>query len=347
MCEHEGKLYAGSAFYNGAGSALPVSPNQNPGGKVFRYEGGTRWADCGKIGDVYTTTGLVTFKGNLYATTCDSYGCPKRTAACYRYDGDRKWLYVGTAGGRLGAFSVYNGSLYATVYGKDGFARYDGGEKWTPLGAVPNTSQTYSAVIHQGRVCVGTWPTAGVFRYEGPNTFTSLGSLGTEKEVMAMAVYNGKLYAGTLPTGQVYRYDGPKNESTDNWTLSARLDNTPDVQYRRIWSMAVFDGKLFAGTLPSGHVWSLEAGKCVTLDRALPPGKHHIAAVKAGGILKLFLDGECVAESQVAVSEDCDCQTGAPLRIGFGEHDYFNGKMRDLRIYSRALTTDEVLELTK
>ena len=285
---------------------------------------------------------LVTFKGDLYATTCDSYGCPKRTAACYRYDGGQKWSYVGTAGGRLGAFCVYNGNLYATVYGKDGFARYDGGEKWTPLGAVPNTSQTYSAVIHKGGVCVGTWPTAGVFRYDGPDQFTSLGSLGCEKEVMAMAVYNGKLYAGTLPTGEVYRCDDPTN-----WALTGRLDPTPDVRYRRIWSMAVYNGKLFAGTLPSGHVWSLEAGKCATLDKALPAGKHHIAAVKEGGILKLYLDGTCVAKSNSTIPEDYDFRTDAPLRIGFGEHDYFNGKMKDLRIYNRALDANEVIALAK
>ncbi len=80
--QHNGKLYAGGSFYSGRGSARPVSPNKNPGGRVFRYEGGTRWIDCGKIGDVYTVTGLVTFAGQLYATTCDSYGCPTRTEAC-------------------------------------------------------------------------------------------------------------------------------------------------------------------------------------------------------------------------------------------------------------------------
>ena len=27
---------------------------------------------------------------------------------------------------------------------------------------------------------------------------------------------------------------------------------------------------------------------------------------------------------------------GQPLLVGFGQHDHFNGKMRDLRMYNRA-----------
>ncbi|MHC4403235.1 MAG: LamG-like jellyroll fold domain-containing protein [Planctomycetota bacterium] len=338
--EHDGKLYAGGSFYSGQGSAQPISPNKNPGGRVFRYEGGTRWTDCGKIGDVYTVTGLVTFDGQLYATTCDSYECPTRTEACYRYDGGQQWTFVGNPGGRLGAFVVHNGSLYATLFGKQGFARYEGGEEWTPLGAVPNTSQTYSAVIHRGRICVGTWPTGTVFRFDGPNRFTDLGRLGDEKEVMAMAIYNGKLYAGSLPLGQVYRYDPPTG-----WTLTGQLDTTPDVRYRRVWSMAVYQGRLFAGTLPSGHVHSLEAGQCVSHDRALQPGWRHLAAVKAGGLLKLYVDGQCVAQSTPFDPGDYDLTNGQPLLIGFGSHDHFNGRMRDLLIYRRAMVDEELAAL--
>ena len=57
-------------------------------------------------------------------------------------------------------------------------------------------------------------------------------------------------YAGTLPLGEVYRYEGGTQ-----WTLSACVDDTPDVIYRRAWSMAVHDGQLHVGTLPSGKVW--------------------------------------------------------------------------------------------
>ena len=340
LAEHDGQLYAGGSFYSGRGSAQPISPNKNPGGRVLRYEGGRKWADCGKIDDVYTVTGLVSFGGRLYATTCDSYGCPTRTEACYRYEGGQKWSFVGNPGGRLGAFLVHNGNLYATVFGKQGFARFEGGTRWTPLGVVPNTTQTYSTVIHQGKVCLGTWPTGTVFRFDGPNQFTDLGRLGEEKEVMAMSVYNGKLYAGTLPLGEVYRY-----ESQQRWTNTGQLDTTPDVLYRRVWSMAVYDGKLFAGTLPSGHVHSLQAGQAVSYDRALPAGWRHAAAVKTGGRLRLYVDGKCVVQSASFDPHAHPLTTNRPLLVGFGQHDYFRGKMRDLKVYRRALANDELLSL--
>ena len=51
---------------------------------------------------------------------------------------------------------------------------------------------------------------------------------------MGMCVYNGKMYVGTLPSANVYRFDGDHN-----WSLSACVDDTPDVIYRRAWCMAV------------------------------------------------------------------------------------------------------------
>jgi hypothetical protein len=365
LAEFQGRLYAGVSFYSGRGSARPESPNKNPGGKVYRYEGDRKWTDCGKIGDVYTVYGLVDFREQLYATTCDSYGCPHPMEAIFRYDGDKKWSICGNPGGRGGAFGVFNGNLYVTVYGNQGLARYDGGEKWTPLGVVPDATQVYSTVIHQGHICVGTWPNALVFRFDGPigtdivkdprspadrfigsvgrsNRFTNLGRLGNEKEVMAMSVYNGKLYAGTLPLGEVYRYDADQT-----WTRTGQLDTTPNVMYRRVWSMAVCHGKLYAGTLPSGRVYSLEAGKVASYDRSLKPGWRHIAAVKQDGKLALYVDGQKVAESTSFNPDDYDLTNHRPLRIGLGEHDYFNGKMKDLRIYSRAIDEEDIRILCK
>jgi len=337
--EHDGKLYAGGSFYSGRGSAQPISPNKNPGGRVFRYDGERGWTDCGKIGNVYTVTGLVSFHGRLYATTCDSYGCPSRTAACYRYEGGTEWSFVGDPGGRLGAFLVHNGDLYATVFGKHAFARYQGDTRWQPLGVAPNTGQTYSAVIYRGRIHLGTWPTGTVFQFRGENQFQNMGRLGEEKEVMAMAVYNGKLFAGTLPLGKVFRFD------KDQWTDTGQLDTTPDVLYRRVWSMAVYQGRLFAGTMPSGHVLSLDSGRCVSDSHALAPGWRHLTAVRSNNRLQLFVDATCVAQRSDFTTPNPNLDNQRPLLIGFGQNDYFQGKLRDLRIYGRALSTDEIQTL--
>lgn len=339
MAVYRGRLYAGSELYDGGGSSLPRSPNRNHGGRVYRYEGGTEWTDCGKVADVRSISGLAVFKGDLYAGTGTSGGWRDRprTRGMYRYDGIGKWIDCGSPGLRVTHLGVHNGSLFGLSYDEGGFFRYRGGRDWERLGPVPDTTQVYSMMIYQGGLHVGTWPTGSVFRFDGPQQWTHIGRLGEEKEVMGVSVYNGKFYAGTLPLADVYRYDGDSR-----WTHVGQLDRTPDVKYRRAWAMAVFDGKLFCGVLPSGHVHSLEAGKAVTYDRQLPAGWHHLAAVRDKDRLRLYVDAELVAESAAFDSDAWDLQPGQPLKIGFGQHDYFNGRMRDVRLYGKALNLEQV-----
>jgi len=342
LAVYQGRLYAGSELYSGAGSSLPVSTNENHGGRVYRYEGRGRWTDCGKVSDVRSISGLAVYKGSLYAGTgtTGAWRDTPRTRGMYRYDGEGNWISCGCPDLRVVHLGVHNGSLLGMSYDAGGFFRYEGGTDWTRLGPLPDTTQAYSMAVYEGGVHVGTWPTGSVFRLDGPQQWSHQGRLGEEKEVMGMAVYNGKLYAGTLPMADVYRYEGD-----GRWVTTGQLDHTPDVRYRRAWSMAVFQGKLFCGVLPSGHVHSLEAGKSVTYDRELSSGWHHLAAVRAGDRLVLYVDGRKVATSSQLDPSLFDLAGERPLKIGFGQHDYFNGRMRDVRIYNRALAPREVKQL--
>lgn len=339
---YNGKLYAGTGRYLAKGSSLPESTNERPGGKVYRYEGGKRWVDCGKLsnsetGESFTVGGMAVYQGELYAGVSKPPG-----RGLYRYDGGTSWTYCGNPGHRVTNPIVYNGKLYLASLDGGGVTRYDGGTSWTHVGKPAGVTQTYGFAIHRGELYTSSWPNGEVFRYNGGTTWTSVGRLGMEKEVMGMAVYNGKLYAGTLPLAEVYRYDGDTS-----WTSTGRLDTTPDVRYRRTWSMAVYQGKLYCGTLPSGHVYSLEAGRNVTYDYALPPGWVHLAAVKAADRLRLYVNGKQVAESTPFDPDDYDLTNNEPLRIGFGAHDYFKGSMRDVRIYGRTLYDEEVEKLAR
>ncbi len=342
MAVYKGRLYAGSELYSGGGSSLPLSPNEHHGGRVYRYEGGTRWIDVGKIADVRSVSGLAVYKGQLFAGTgtTGAWRDTPRTRGMYRFDGPGQWTSCGCPDLRVVHLSVHNGHLFGLSYDAGGFFRYDGGKSWTRLGPVPDTTQVYSTAIYEGRIHAGTWPTGSVYRFDGPQKWVSTGRLGEEKEVMGMAVYNGKLYAGTLPLAEVYRYDGQ-----DNWVSTGRVDTTPDVRYRRAWVTAVYGGRLFCGTLPSGHVMSLEAGKCVTYDRALSSGWRHLVAVKGKTRLQLYVDGKLVSESTDFDAAKYNLSTRGPLKIGFGQHDYFNGRMKDLRIYNRALAPGDVLRV--
>ncbi|MFN9717380.1 MAG: LamG-like jellyroll fold domain-containing protein, partial [Planctomycetota bacterium] len=145
------------------------------------------------------------------------------------------------------------------------------------------------------------------------------------------------MYGGTLPSAEIYRYD---EESV--WTKIAQVDATPDVKYRRAWSMAVHQGRLFAGTLPSGRVCSFEAGKNATFDKPFPGGWHHVAAVRDDDRLRLFLDAQEVSRSTVMNGRQLNLSGSNHLRIGFGAQDYFEGDIADLRIYNGPLTPGEL-----
>lgn len=332
LAAHRGKLYAGVGRYRLAGSSLPETSNAKLGGKVYRYEGGKKWVDCGQLPKTEAVGGLVVYRGELYASSL------YRPAGFFRYVGDSTWQTcpLPKEGERVDALAVFNGYLYATSYDVCAVFRFDG-KSWENMGKLEKSGQTYSFEVHDGELFVGTWPNGKVFRLAGGKEWRDVGRLGKELEVMGMAGYNGQLYAGTLPLAQVYRFDG-----ADRWTLTGRVDLTPGVRYRRAWSMAVFQGRLFCGTLPSGHVHALEAGACVTHDRELSPGWHHLAVVRRDNCLHLFVDGQQVAESTPFDAEAFDLGAPLPLRIGFGPHDYFNGSLRDLKLYARALSDKEI-----
>ena len=180
------------------------------------------------------------------------------------------------------------------------------------------------------------WTEARVFEYAGGERWIGVcwamtGSDGHD-------VCNGKLCRNPSP-GRSVSQDGPQ------WSRLQQLDLTPDVRYRRVWSMAVYGGRLYCGTLPSGRVFSMEAGKCVTHDYELSPGWHHIAARRAATSLALFVDGQPVASAEDVGLRTMDIENEAPLLIGSGPVDDFNGRLRDVRLYGRALSDEQIKRL--
>ncbi|MBI2431792.1 MAG: LamG domain-containing protein [Candidatus Hydrogenedentes bacterium] len=333
---HEGKLYAASSHYRSGGSALPDSENVTPGGHVYRFEGDQKWRDMGGIGEGEAIGGMVSFQSYLFASSLYA------PAGLWRMKWGGGWDNMGNPGGRIVALTVRDGAIYGSGYDENwgGVYRWDPEAKWADCGTPPGTTQTYSFATHYGNMYVGTWPSGKVFRYDGNKAWEDQGQLGEEKEVMGTLVYNGKLYAGTLPLAKVYRFDGPSA-----WHDTGQLDTTPDVKYRRAWTMAVYDGQLFCGTLPSGKVYSMRAGYAATHDTALDDGWRHVAAVRRGTNLELWVDGQKVDEQSIG-KQALDISNEVPFTIGFGANDYFNGFMNNFRIYNRALAEAELTELS-
>jgi len=316
MASLAGRLYAATGKYRVAGSSLPESDNAERGGRVYRLVEPDRWELVGDLG-AEAIAALVNFGGKLYASSL------YRPAGFYRYEGGGAWTTIPAPGGkRVNALGVHGGALYATSYDGGNVYRYDG-KAWKDLGLVDaDVTQNYSFTTYQGALHVSTWPSGKVYRLGVDERWVDAGRLGTELEVMGMLVHNGTFYAGSLPRAEVYRYEGGVQ-----WTSLKQLDETPDVKYRRAWAMATYQGRLFTTTLPSGKVWSMSAGSLATVDRELGPGWHDVAAQRAGGQLRLFVDGRLAAEANGAA---LDLETaGLQLSVGDGPRGRFVGMIKD------------------
>lgn len=334
MTVFNGSLHVASSKYRLAGSSLAESENKNNGGKVYRLDDADQWVSCGTLSpETEAVSSLIEYRGKLYA------GSLYKPAGFFRYDGGEVWTACTNPGKRVEAMTVFNGSLYASCYDEGAVFRFDG-EQWHDMGRIPNATQTYGFAVHQGSLFVSEWPQAHVFRHIEGTNWQDAGKLGEELEAMPLVVYNGKMYGGSLPLAEVYRYEG----KTD-WARVGRVDLTPEVRFRRAWSMAVYQGRLFVGALPSGHVLSIEAGRNATWDYSFPSGWHHVAAVRAKNNLQLYVDGKLVSESAALPDQVLDLSSDAKLQIGFGAQDYFKGNLADVRIYQGALTTGDIAEM--
>lgn len=361
---HDGALYAVTWTYDWT---RVLDGGFDPG-RLYRYAGGTRWEDCGEPGGNLTHNCAASFGGRIYVG-----GGPVHFSVFVRGE-DGGWtpsIRFAKEGPRRcfpHAMTRYHGRLYV---GFPGIYAFDG-RAWTflglPAGGPHEMLQTHSLHAHQGRLCAGTWPDGKVTVHRGGETWEEIGRVGEDgTEVNGLVVYNGKLYGGSIPRAEVCRYDGGRAwtslkrfYSPDGWTPAPP---SPDLKrdelnaWSRVTSLTVHDGKLFAGTgsctssildAPCdvrGRVFCLEAGRCASYGGDVGPGWKHVAAVRRGGRLEIHLDGRLAAASSAFAPGDYDLATGRPLRIGFGQTDFFQGRMRDVRLYRGALPEAGVRDL--
>ena len=335
---------------------------------VYRYAGGQEWQDCGQPGHNRRLFCLASYKGKLYVGGDDATG---GTHKIFVYDEDSRWHIAGefpTEGPRWlfpTAMGVHAGELYA---GFPSVHCFDG-EKWACVGTPVESTQVHSLEVYRGRLYAGTWPDGKIARYKGGTAWRDCGRPGDSTEVNALTVYNGALYAGSIPRAEVYRYEGREEwmrlarfHAPRDWQPVPVCSSSPEAvelsnEWTRVTSLTVYDGRLFASTGSCtssildapldvrGKVFSLEAGKCVSYDRDLGAGWHHVVAVRERGQLRLYLDGRAAGASEPFDGESYDLANDRPLTIGYGELGYFSGRIRDVRLYRNALGPEQVAAL--
>lgn len=299
LVEYQGNLYAGAGTWSTAGTTMPPTGNLTPGGAVYRYEGGKIWTYCGHIAGSTTQPDnnrvwpMIVYQDSLYAGRSNNTGV-------FRYTGGTTWVPVG--GPNANVFTVFNGALYAG--NAAGVWRYDGDYVWTQVRAADDHgpierpeypyTQIYTFAVHRGNLLAGVFPSGFMFAYNAPFDWKFMGRVGLTREVQGTLIYNGDLISGTMgDDAPLYRYvDG-----TDWVQYGQQLDLYHREYHVRSWATAVYDGKLFVGMVPSGYIYSLESGINATVDWAFPQGWRHVACVRSGNDLAVYLDGELVSES--------------------------------------------------
>ena len=345
---HNGDLYAVTGTYDWT----RVDHPDYESGRVYRYKGGTEWEEYGEPAqEDKTLNPIASYKGKLYV------GGGPATWAVYTQSGDTTWepSKIFSKEGSQKCFPhsmrVYRDKLFVAFQS----VHYFDGKQWTYAGlpAEPeNTLQAHSMTVYRGELCVGTWPRAKVAKYLGGEQWQDIGGVGEDgTEVNSLVVYNGKLYGGAIPRSEVCRYDGDSTwtslkrfYSPDGWTPVPPIENGGNPtrnelnEWSRVTSMTVFDGKVFASTgsctsspldAPAdvrGKVFSMEAGKMVSYDQHIGSGWKHITAIRESGKLKLYVDGELVKTSDGFDQSRYDVNAEQPLRIGFGQSDFFPRK---------------------
>ena len=359
LAVHEGHLYAGVSRVKGGGSGRPDSLNQNPGGRILRYEGGTEWSDCGQLEGADSVGGLVPFDGALYATPLYSQGL-------FRMDAPGRWTWCGTPGRRLLALGVHDGALYGagndhvhvesaieqtragvvvaaeSSEGGGGVFRYDGGERWTSCGLQPDTTQIYSIETHGGQMYISTWPTGLVFRLGPSGRWESTGRLGRRDRGDGARIVQRDALRGHAAA----RPGLPPRPATRGGRRSARWTRRPtsSIAGRTPWA-SIAASCSAARCLARMSTRCRPAWPSPTIERSGSAGGTSRRSAQRGTIA-LYVDGRRVAsraDDDPAVP--IDLGRGPTLWLGGGPQAGLDGELARVRLYDRALAAGEIAAL--
>jgi len=271
-------LYAGTGN-TVAGNAL-----------VWRFDG-TSWQIVGGQGvssswaattyeDVMSMTSM---GGNLYV----GLGTTANDAEVWKYNGTT-WTQIGgdslnTSWGagyeEVYAMATLGTNLYAGLGNSANDAevwKYNG-TTWTKIGGdsinsgwTTNYERVSSLTVFGGQIYAGlgnSTTDAEVWKWNGTTAWTKIGGDGVNsswntnyEQVESMTSYNGKLYAGlgnSTADAEMWEWNGTAWTQIGGDSISS---SWIDGQYEQVKSLAVYNGRLYAGlgnSAGDGEVWEL------------------------------------------------------------------------------------------
>lgn len=162
-----------------------------------------------------------------------------------------------------------------------------------------------------------------------------------------------------IPKAQVYRY-----EVDGHWTLLRSLASRPDyseqvtASWNRVTCFAAHQSRLFAGTGSCrrracdvdpegtlGRVYAAQAGQMVSHEHDIGGAWTHLAAVRDGKHLRLYVNGRLSGSSTAPAGHCFELSNTQPMRIGSGAQSSFDGAIADVRLYGEAIAESEIARL--
>ncbi|OGS28260.1 MAG: hypothetical protein A2297_10205 [Elusimicrobia bacterium RIFOXYB2_FULL_48_7] len=218
LCVYNGNLYAG----------------ENGNGKIIVYN--TSWSQSTDTGS-NTTYSLAIYRNKLYAgcdngmifvfngsswTESTDLGSYNVYSLCVFKDK----LYAGT--GETGKIFVFNESSWSE-------STDTGYDKVNSLGIFNNKLYALTHTVSNG----GT-----IITYDGNSWYEAQEATTGDIHYTTMAVYNGKLWVSSEGGAAIHYFDGKE------WI------NSTDLSENYIYSLASYNGKLYAGTGNNGKIYT-------------------------------------------------------------------------------------------
>lgn len=241
--------------------------------KVFRWAGGDRWIDCGRLGNDpshLSVMSMIVHDGQLYAGTglwdwgraeeARRATPPTALTHVFRYEGGTEWRDLGQVGKaqRVICMASFEGDLFVGLdRGDEGRCFRLQGDRWIDAGVLDDRDN-FECLMPVGGVLYGASHFA-VYRYDGGRTWKCIGRrpFGIT-QIHSFQGFAGKLWAGTWPQGYVLRHEG--GEQWANTGLVGLATDKPGVApINEINALGVHNGKLFAGVLPKAQIYRYES----------------------------------------------------------------------------------------
>ncbi len=184
---------------------------------------------------------LCVYKGKLYIGT-GGYG------KIYVYDGNTYELSYDMGSPLVSSLCVYNDKLYAgmgsTIPARSYVWCFDNTNWVLSLTASPETA-IGDMYVYQGRLFAGTYPSGIIYVFDDSTWVISQDT--PEDAITCFCEFENRLYAGTGANNNLYVLTGGV------WSIAYTL--TDEVQ---IYSMLVYNGRMFIGTCLGGKVFAYD-----------------------------------------------------------------------------------------